>query len=367
MRVGAIESMRAAALVATAILLAACAGGQVRETSPPAYVPTTAPSTQAQAGGDGGGTNETPLESVPPASELVLQEYPVPAGSHPHDVAPAADGGVWYTGQRSGELGWLDPETGATRQIPLGAGSAPHGVVVGPDGAAWITDGGLNAIVRVDPATDTVETFPLPPSHPRTNLNTAAFDAGGILWFTGQNGVYGSLDPNSGQMEVYDAPRGRGPYGIAATPNGGIYFASLAGSYLGRIDLPSGAAQVLEPPTAGQGARRVWSDSMGRLWISEWNVGQLGMYGPEAETWREWQLPGARPMPYAVYVDERDLVWLSDFGANAIVRFNPISEQFDVLPLASPGASVRQLLGRPGEVWGAESGVDRLVVVRSPE
>jgi virginiamycin B lyase len=25
---------------------------------------------------------------------------------------------------------------------------------------------------------------------------------------------------------------------------------------------------------------------------------------------------------------------------------------------------VRQLLGRPGEVWGAESGTDRLVVVR---
>ena len=28
-------------------------------------------------------------------------------------------------------------------------------------------------------------------------------------------------------------------------------------------------------------------------------------------------------------------------------------------------ANVRQLLGRPGEVWGAESGVDKLVVVRT--
>ena len=30
-------------------------------------------------------------------------------------------------------------------------------------------------------------------------------------------------------------------------------------------------------------------------------------------------------------------------------------------------AAVRQILGRPGEVWGAESGADRLVVVRFPE
>ena len=33
---------------------------------------------------------------------LTVREYPVPAGSHPHDVAPARDGTVWYTGQHTG-------------------------------------------------------------------------------------------------------------------------------------------------------------------------------------------------------------------------------------------------------------------------
>jgi virginiamycin B lyase len=28
------------------------------------------------------------------------------------------------------------------------------------------------------------------------------------------------------------------------------------------------------------------------------------------------------------------------------------------------GADVRQMLGRPGEVWGGESGTDRLVAIR---
>src|SRR5215210_1837127 len=93
---------------------------------------------------------------------LVVREYDVPAGSHPHDVAPARDGGVWYTAQASGELGWLDPASGRTRHVRLGEGSAPHGVIVGPDGAPWITDGGLNAIVRVDPRTRRVRRFPLP-------------------------------------------------------------------------------------------------------------------------------------------------------------------------------------------------------------
>jgi virginiamycin B lyase len=293
-----------------------------------------------------------------------VREYPVPAGSHPHDVAPARDGGVWYTAQGSGALGWLDPKTGRVRHVPLGAGSAPHGVIVGPDGAPWITDGGLNAIVRVDPRTQRVRRFPLPQRGADANLNTATFDRRGVLWFTGQSGVYGRLDPKVGRVRVFAAPRGVGPYGITTTPRGAVYYASLAGSYVGRIDVRTGKATVLRPPTAGQGARRVWSDSRGRIWVSEWNAGRLGMYDPARRRWREWRMPGRNPQPYAVYVDEPNEVWLSDFGANALVRFEPGTQRFTTIALPSSPANVRQLLGRRGEVWGAESGVDKLVVVR---
>ena len=293
-----------------------------------------------------------------------VREYPVPVGSRPHDVAPARDGGVWYTAQGSGELGWLNPRTGRVREVRLGAGSAPHGVIVGPDGAPWITDSGLNAIVRVDPRTRRVRVFRLPRASADANLNTATFDRRGILWFTGQNGVYGRLDPRTGRMRVFAAPRGRGPYGIATTPGGAVYYASLAGSHVARIDVRTGRATVLRPPTRGQGARRVWSDSRGRIWVSEWNAAKLGRYDPATRRWREWRLPGPNPQPYAVYVDERDAVWITDFGANALVRFDPRTTRFQTVGLPSSPANVRQLLGRPGEVWGAESGVDKLVVVR---
>jgi len=296
----------------------------------------------------------------------IVREYPVPPGSRPHDVAPARDGGVWYTAQGSGDLGHLDPATGRTRHIRLGDRSAPHGVIVGPDGAPWITDGGLNAIVRVDPGTGQVQRFPLPERTGYANLNTATFDGRGVLWFTGQSGIYGRLTPATGRLEVLGAPRGRGPYGIATTPAGVVYFASLAGNYIARVNPDTGAATVIEPPTPGQGARRVWSDSQGRIWVSEWNAGQVGMYDPATGRWREWRLPGSRPMAYAVYVDDQDKVWLSDFGANALVRFDPERERFDVFTLPSSPASVRQILGRPGEIWGAESGVEKLVVIRRP-
>jgi virginiamycin B lyase len=237
-------------------------------------------------------------------------------------------------------------------------------VIVGADGDAWVTDGGLNAIVRVDGATDAVEVFPLPSDRANANLNTAAFDGNGRLWFTGQNGVYGVLDPTTEEMTVFDSPRGRGPYGIATAPNGEVYYASLAGSYLGAIDPETGAVTELDPPTRGAGVRRVWFDSAGDAWISEWNSGQVSRYEPDSGEWTTWRLPGESPQAYAIYVDEGDRIWVSDFGANAIVLFEPTTEEFTTLALPSAPSNVRQLLGRPGEVWGAESAADRLVVIR---
>jgi virginiamycin B lyase len=236
--------------------------------------------------------------------------------------------------------------------------------VVGPDGAPWVTDGGLNAIVRVDHETLDVARFPLPGSA-YANLNTAAFDGDGVLWFTGQSGVYGRVDPDTGRARVFEAPRGEGPYGIVATPAGTVWLASLAGSYIARIRA-DGRLALVDVPTPGGGARRVWSDSLGRLWVTEWFAGSLARYEPASRTWDEWRLPGSGPQPYAVFVDDRDIVWVTDFASNALVRFDPDTERFRSFPFPSPVAEVRQLLGRPGEVWGAESGTDKLVVLRTP-
>ena len=114
-----------------------------------------------------------------------------------------------------------------------------------------------------------------------------------------------------------------------------------------------------------QGARRVWSDSRGRIWVSYWNTGQVGMYDPATRAWREWKLPGSAHT-YSVWVDDEDKVWLTDWSINAIVRFDPVTEKFDSFPSNREQANVRQMLGRSGEAWGAESGLDRLVMVPAP-
>ena len=122
---------------------------------------------------------------------------------------------------------------------------------------------------------------------------------------------------------------------------------------------------MVEPPTPNQGARRVWSDSKGDIWVSEWNSGQVSRYTPGSGDWQTWKLPGEQPKAYAVYVDDDDIVWLSDFGANAVVSFDPKTETFESFPGSAADANVRQILGRPGEVWAPESGTNRLMLIRT--
>lgn len=369
---GTLLAMRRAATfaAAAALVLTACqsSASPAPTTGNPA---ATQPGATAPAATSSGATGVPPA-SAPPSSPgasaaagqvvVTTQTYEVTAGAHPHDVAVASDGGIWYTGQRNETLGWLDPASGEVTEVRLPNGAAPHGVITGPDGAAWVTDQGLDAILRVEgPADEDVEVFRAPAG---TSPHTAVFDLDGILWFTGAAGWIGRLDPAAGQVERFRAPRGAGPYGITVTPSNEVWFVSLQQSYLGKVDKATGEIEAIEPRTPGAGTRRVWSDSEGHLWVSYWNAGMVAAYDPETQAWKEWDLPGNPNQGYSMYVDELDGVWISDFGQNSVVRFHVASETFQSFQADRPNASVRQMLGRPGEAWGAESGLDRLIVFR---
>ena len=136
--------------------------------------------------------------------------------------------------------------------------------------------------------------FPLPERTPNGNLNTPAFDGDGILWFTGQNGIYGRVDPQSGEVGSLGIARAdAGPYGITGTPDGGIYYASLAGNHIAHIDIHDGRGNAHRTAhrRAGRAARLVRfrrgaSGSANGTW------GNVSVYDPSDESWQTWRLPG---------------------------------------------------------------------------
>ena len=97
----------------------------------------------------------------------------------------------------------------------------------------------------------------------------------------------------------------------------------------------------------------MWSDSEGRLWVSEWNVGNLSVYDPASKSWTVHKLPGDGPHAYAVYVDDKGKVWVTISAPTPFSASIPRARRSSSSRVHKPDAVVRQLNGRTGEVWGA--------------
>ena len=111
-------------ILAIAILVG-CTGTQTSPTASVEAPVVIEPSTQiAPAMTEASVESPVAETTTSPEQPPAIQEYPVPPGTHPHDVAPALDGTVWYTAQHAGALGKLDPEQ--VRRVISRLGQAPR-------------------------------------------------------------------------------------------------------------------------------------------------------------------------------------------------------------------------------------------------
>jgi virginiamycin B lyase len=82
-----------------------------------------------------------------------------------------------------------------------------------------------------------------------------------MVWYTGQNGVYGRVDPATGKVDAWASPKGRGTYGITARRTATSGTPRSRAIISPRRSAP--ASHVVDPPRKGVGPRRIWSDSKG--------------------------------------------------------------------------------------------------------
>jgi virginiamycin B lyase len=101
------------------------------------------------------GTNK--MASIDPQS-MEITEYKLLESARPRRMAIDAQDRIYFTDYNGGNLGRLDPGTGAVKMwpSPSGAGSAPYGITITPDGMVWYSESGVkpNTMVRFDPKTE---------------------------------------------------------------------------------------------------------------------------------------------------------------------------------------------------------------------
>jgi virginiamycin B lyase len=211
-----------------------------------------------------------------------------------------------------------------------------------------VTDGGQNAIAR-GTADHRVSALALPEPSQREPQHRV-FDDRGTYWFTGQNGVVGRFTRAAERMEVREAPRAAGPTASRrprAAPSGTCRSRATTSPQIAdrTSQHPHRRTADAEPGRAPRSGRH-----QGRLVDQRWKLGNVSVHDPRDGSWRAWRLPGERPARLLRLGGPADKVWLTDFPANAVVRFDPADQSFLAFPSDRANANVRQMdgVGRRG-------------------
>jgi virginiamycin B lyase len=252
--------------------------------------------------------------------------------TRPRDPYVDAQGRVWFVGQVGNYIAYLDPNTGTFKRFEIDSGTHPHNLIVDRSGAVWYA-GNRNAMIgKLDPVTGKITRYPMPNAAAR-DPHTLVFDRDGNIWFTTQGGNYvGKLTTATGDVRLIKVPTSDArPYGIVIDSKNRPWFNEFGTNKIATVDPKTMEVREYILPEARSRTRRLVVTSDDLVWYVDYARGYIGQLDPATGKTMEWANPGgARSLPYAMAVDDRDRVWFVETGVhpNRLVGFDPKTKQF---------------------------------------
>lgn len=305
-----------------------------------------------------------PSTTAQELSEVEIQEWEVPwSETRPRDPFVAADGMVWFVGQRADYVASLHPQSGEFQRFDLPEGAGPHNLIVDDEGMIWYAGNRAANIGRLDPTSGDVELFGMPDEGAR-DPHTLVFDRNGDIWFTVQGGnMVGHFARATGETRLAPVPTERSrPYGIVVDAENRPWFTEFGSNRIATVDPATMQVQEFKLPRADARPRRLGITSDASIWYVDYAGGYVGRLDASTGDVDEWpSLSGDGSRPYAMAVDDNDRIWYVESGVqpNLLVAFDPAEGEFiSSTPVPSGGGTVRHMYfdANTRELWfGADT------------
>jgi virginiamycin B lyase len=277
---------------------------------------------------------------------LPIQSFDVPWGreGRPRDAAVSpTDGSVYFVGQAGDEpvgnyVARLDPKTGAFKKFQLEKGTNPHTCLVDSKGNVWYTGNRNGTLGRINPVTGEIKVFKITDSTVR-DPHTMVFDKDGNIWFTAQQtNAIGFFNVKNESFRIVKPPipagstrRSTNPYGIVLDSKGRPWFNLFATNMIGTIDPVTFELNTYRVGNDSTTNRRIAITSDDKIYYTDYRRGRLGFLDPVTGRTEDWALPGGPgSLPYGMIIDDQDRVWVNESGLqpNKLVGFDPKSKKF---------------------------------------
>jgi virginiamycin B lyase len=205
-----------------------------------------------------------------------FKEYPLVEGrnSGPHGLVADKDGNIWYTANFAGYIGKLDPRTGKVTEynMPNEKADDPHTAAFDSLGILWFTVQGGNMVGRLDPKTGRIELREVPTESALPY--GIQINSKGVPFFCelGTNKM-GKIDPQTLAISEYKLPEGARPRRLAIARDDSVYFTDFKGGNLGRLEPATGTVRMWASPGGrDSGPYGIAITPDGLVWYSESGV-----------------------------------------------------------------------------------------------
>jgi streptogramin lyase len=253
------------------------------------------------------------------SADYTLQEFPLPSGSRPMNIAVDASGIAWFTENGRDRIGRVDGSTGITHEFAISTTEvAPIDLDIAPDGSIWFTERGAEHVGQLIVTTTTDyevrEFYVGHPSFPDIELSGIAVESNDRIWAILSNyDRIARLQPSVPRVDRTAPLETPGyPFMLALAPDGvRMWFTELHGN---RVSLVFGSTMELglryTVPTSNSQPYDLAVDSTGAVWFSErlgGNVGRLVV--TSTVTFTEFPVPLPRARIQGLALDSNDVVW----------------------------------------------------------
>lgn len=154
-----------------------------------------------------------------------------------------------------------------------------------------------------------------------------------------------------GAVVHFPLPTGSEPEGIAAGPDGNLWFAERGSNSIGRMT-PDGQLTEFPLSTVGSKPFQITAGPDGNLWFTEWAAGQIGRITPGGEITEFPVCDYCRPWGITAGPDGN--LWFTLPGAGEVGSISPAGEVTRIPLPSAAGSEPRQIvLGPDGNLWTA--------------
>ncbi len=181
----------------------------------------------------------------------------------------------------------------------------------------------------------------------------------GAVWFTEFNAnQIGRVAPGNIIAEYPIPSTSSFPNGIAPGPDGALWFTELLANKIGRITT-SGAITEFAIPTLSSSPFNIAAGPDGALWFTEFSTTKIGRITTSGVV-TEYPVPTAGSVPSGIAAGPDGALWFTETSGNNIGRITTAGS-FSEYPIPTPSSGPKGIAAGPdGALWFTESSANKI-------